>query len=178
MNNLDCIYLPFWKWRDTASNWEAKETEQRWPRLSLEITFAWHFHYHLFPEDSFVQRRRKQALALTWNAKWWMGLTERMTQRQTLCTGGINQVSIGSGAPSAWAASASRSALFSLRLPACTAPSWGWQLACHMWWDATGIMTVSFLTVCRWSNFLGFRLISCSACLQDEKTIISEITSN
>lgn len=104
VNNLDCVYPPIWKWRETASDWEAKETEQTRPTISLEITLAWHVSYHLLPEDSFVQSRMKLALALTCKAKWWMGLSERRTHSQTSCirwhSSGVHGE--GSGAPSAW----------------------------------------------------------------------------
>lgn len=87
--DLGWIYPPFGS-KETASS-SGPETKQRQLCLSLQIISAWHFNYHLLPEDSFVQGRGKPALALTWNAKWWMGPPERRTHSQAL--GGINQVS-------------------------------------------------------------------------------------
>lgn len=108
------FYPPIWKWRETASNLEVKDTEQRWTNISLEITFAGHFNYHLLPEDSFVQSRMKPALALTCNAKWWMSLKGELKGRPSP-SGGTNHMSIGSRVPSALGLHLPDKALFSLQ---------------------------------------------------------------
>lgn len=66
-------------------NWEERWAETA--KSSLGMTFAWHFNCLLLPENSFVQRWRKTALVLTWDAKWWMGPSKRMKCRETLSNG-------------------------------------------------------------------------------------------
>lgn len=76
-NSVECRGPPSWKGNETATNREAGETEQGQRSLSLEMTFAWHLNCHLLPGQ------RKPALVLTWDTKWWMGLSEGMTHRET-----------------------------------------------------------------------------------------------
>lgn len=162
VNNLDPVYPPIWKWRATASDWEAKETEQARPTISLEITLAWHFNYHLLPEDSFVQSRMKPALALTCNAKWWMALSDRRTHSQTFASGGIHQGSRGRGAgPHLPGAGLSQTLLTVYspwaRASVMEAPTAAavFSLPVRCDGESKGIMSISFLTICRWSRLAG-----------------------
>lgn len=98
----------------------SKETEQRRPSLSLEITLAWHLNYlgaHL--------SKAERSLFLHWHG---MQSDEWVYQKGWLkarhsALGSINQVSRGSGPLSAWGLPLPDTVLFSLQLAGSTGPS-------------------------------------------------------
>lgn len=155
------------------------------------MTFAWHFNCLLLPENSFVQRWRKTALVLTWDAKMMNGpIKKDEMQGDTFQWVGINQGWPGTGPhlPGAWLWQ-SWNSLCSLVIKvygvgSSTTAGAGLKPVPHAIVFTLPVRgdrdskNESFSDNLHMRQTVEFRLIPCSACLPNEKTIISKITSN